>query len=113
MSALVVSRVFAGPDRGRTLWASFFVGVFVYLLLVLYVGIFSGLDNFRGNGKIWDDYLGRPIFKLLHGESVFFTNRQGLRDVDFQSFLMWIHMPLAVVASMISSSVAMLLTRGK
>jgi hypothetical protein len=105
LTVFAVSRIIPAVDPRRLFWTAFLGGVVAYLGLVLFIGAFGGSDVFRRT-NVWDDYLGRPAFKLLHGESAFITNRQGLREADFVGFLLWLHVVAAVVASAFFSLIA-------
>ncbi|QDT73720.1 hypothetical protein [Lacipirellula limnantheis] len=109
VATYALARVMSSKEPGRLFWTTFLGGVATYLALVLFVGFFAGSDVMR-RSNIWDDYLGRPAYKLLHGESAFITNRQGLRDADFTSFLLWFHIVCAVVVSSTASFVIQLIT---
>lgn len=108
LTTYAISKSTAIGEPSRLFWKTFLGGVVAYLGLVLFVGFFGGSDVMR-RSNVWDDYLGRPAFKFLHGESAFITNRQGLGDADFTSFLLWLHVVCAVVVSAVACFVVQLI----
>ncbi|MBA4104829.1 MAG: hypothetical protein C0485_03645 [Pirellula sp.] len=59
---------------------------------------------YRGR-NFWNDEFGLPLFKLLHSESAFISNRQGLVDYDLVSSYLWVYVVAAVVLSTIIAQV--------
>ena len=88
-------------------WKAMPCGAFAYLFFVQFIGYFIGTDPYRGR-NVWNDTIGLPFFKLLHGESAFYTNTQGLVDHDLLSFYVWMHVTAAVVASTLVAFTAQL-----
>jgi hypothetical protein len=102
-TTLVTAKAVARPDL--LFWKAIPLGAFAYLFCVQFVGYFISNDPYRGR-NFWNDQLGLPLFKLLHGESAFVTNRQGLVDHDLVSFYIWTHVVAAVVLSTVVALLA-------
>jgi hypothetical protein len=102
-TTLITAKASARPEL--LFWKAMPAGVFAYLFCVQFIGYFIGIDLYRGR-NFWNEELGLPLFKLLHGESAFVTNRQGLVDHDLMSFYVWVHVVAAVVLSSVVALIA-------
>lgn len=109
-TTVVVAKSVSLPER--VFWTAMPSGAFAYLFFVQFIGYFIGTDPVRGT-NVWNDNLGLPLYKLLHGESAFYTNRQGLHAHDLVSFYVWLHVVAAVVLSAIIAFVAHLIVNSK
>jgi hypothetical protein len=107
---VVVAKASKGSES--VFWKAMPSGAFAYLFLVQFIGYFIGTDPYRGR-NVWNDTIGLPFFKLLHGESAFLSNRQGLLDHDLLSFYVWMHVVAAVVLSTIIAFIGQLAVGGK
>jgi len=102
-TTLITTKAFANPER--LFWRAMPLGAFAYLFSVQFIGCFIGNDPYRGR-NFWNDEFGLPLYKLLHGNSAFITNRQGLVDYDLVSFYLWMHVLAAVVVSSLVAIIA-------
>jgi len=104
LSVFVISRFATSPERGRVFWGGFFAGVATYLAVVLFVGFFCSL-RYRGT-DVWDQRLGMPVWYFLHGDVAFRSNPQRLSDDDLLSFLVSLHVVIAMLVSAAAAFVA-------
>lgn len=108
LSVYGTSRIVSSPEHGRVFWASFLVGVGVYIAGVALVGFFCTMRGGFAQIHIWDEYVGTPLWVAIHGDGAFTSNRSGILNEDFLSFLAWVHVILAMMISAISAALAQL-----
>jgi hypothetical protein len=103
-TVFAISRFAIAPGRGRMFWACFVGGVITYLGAVLLVGIICIQRQLYTD--FWGDNLGMPVWRLLHGDEAFRTNRRGLLLEDLISFMASLHVVIAMSVSASASFVA-------
>jgi hypothetical protein len=107
LAVFSTSKVLQSPAGGRLFWTAFPIGVAAYLAGVVLVAYLSSLrGGFGPRQGIWDEYVGLPLWKLIHGEDAFISNRGGILNEDFLSFLVCTHFVLAVAISSTAAFIA-------
>jgi hypothetical protein len=109
VSIYVTSRLIATAEGWRLFWTAFLIGCAAYLAGVALVSVLSSAHSPFARRSIWDEYVGVPVWRMIHGESVFTSNRQGVLNEDFVSFLIWVHVVLAMLLSGIAALLAQLI----
>ena len=100
------SKVMLSPSGGRLFWTAFAISLTAYLGGVMFVAYLTSLRDRLMHQTVWDEYLGLPFWKLLHGEDAFIANPRNIANEDFLSFLIFTHFVMAVVISLLSALVA-------
>lgn len=105
--AFAIGKVVLCSGRQRAFWASFFVGTVAYLALALFVK--SELHNLimLDGPDIWEAYLGKPLWDVLHDPVIHDSNERRA----FRSFVLSLHIVIAIVVSALGASISQLLIR--
>jgi hypothetical protein len=108
-SIFVISRFEIAPTRGQMFWLCSLVGSAFYLASVVIVTFVnpSGGWSMRG-GDVWSEWMARPLWRQMHGDSAFFTNPLGIEDTDFKSFFLFVQVTAALAASVVAAGAAQL-----
>jgi hypothetical protein len=93
-------------NGSRLFWAAFLAGAATYLSAVVLISMYFSSEGSIGRQMIWDDYVGVPLWHLVHGDEAFTRNRWGLLNEDYRSFLMWVHVEIAIILSAIAALTA-------
>jgi hypothetical protein len=108
-SIFVVSRFDIAPTRAQMFWLCLLAGSVFYLASVVFVILVnpSGGWSMRGD-DVWSDWMARPLWRQMHGDSAFFTNPLGIENADFKSFFLFVQVTAALAASVLGAGVAQL-----
>jgi hypothetical protein len=103
-TVFAVSRFAVSPARGAVFWACFLSGVIAYLGTVVLVSLVSIQRHFGQD--FWGDYIGMPVWRLLHSDEAFITNRRGVILGDLISFMVALHVVIAMAVAAPAAFVA-------
>ncbi len=80
-------------------WAAFLAGSATYLAAVVLIAMYFSSERGFGRDTIWEEFIGAPLWHLMYGDEAFTRNRGGLLNEDYRSFLMWVHVEIAIILS--------------
>ena len=115
MTALCVFGVFRAvvSTNERPLWTSFIAGLFGYGAIVMFIRstFWYERSSWGGDKDVWQVILVEPLWRLIHGEIPYGSIINGVSEREFYSFLISLHLIIAVVISLLCMLAACHLSR--